>query len=510
MKKYLYLVILLIGFSDVFASHIVGGEVFYTYLGPGAAANSSRYRITLRLFTECDQLCGGNTMVACPPLSPIIGIFNNAAPYTRVQDIFLNKMAEPRIDMTTYPPCLPKPYPKICYVVNTYSAEIELANTFSGYRFAYQNCCRQPTLNAVSNVPNPNGGADRPPGTAYEAILPGTFTLALGSNSSAVMDLKDTALVCHGNPFKLPFSATDADGDSLSYSFASAYNGGSFTGSNDGQAPDDPAYDPVVYQPGFTGLQPLGPDATVDPLTGIISGIAPAISGAYIINVIVTEWRNGRRIAEHRKDFILEVKDCDIPSSTLTPQDETCDGFTRRFSNSSNSSVTSWYWDFGVDSLDSDTSILASPTFTYQDTGKYVVKLVVNRGTSCADSSTYNVWVYPGFFPGLDALAPFCKNTSIQFRDITRTNYGQVLNWRWHFGNTNNDSSHLQNPTFIYNEPGNYKVRLDVSNSYGCSGFFEKTINVFDLPPLTVLPKDTTYCALDSVQLRASGDGTFS
>jgi gliding motility-associated-like protein len=229
-----------------------------------------------------------------------------------------------------------------------------------------------------------------------------------------------------------------------------------------------------------------------------------------VICVIITEWRNGRRIAEHRKDFILEVEDCDIPKARLTPQDETCDGFTRHFSNSSNSNVTSWYWDFGVDTTDSDTSILSYPTYTYQDTGKYVVTLVVNRGTSCADSSTYNVWVYPGFFPGLDALAPFCKNTPVQFRDITRTNYGQVLNWRWHFGNTNNDSSLLQNPTFIYTEPGNYKVRLDVSNSYGCSGFFEKTINVFDLPPLTVMPKDTTYCALDSAQLRASGNGNFS
>lgn len=509
MKKYLYLIIFLFGFSDAFASHIVGGEVFYSYLGPGTAANTSRYRITLRLFTECGQACGGNTGVACPPTSPIIGIFNNVFPYTRVQNIFLTSSENPRINLTTPPACVIGDV-TVCYRVNTYTATVELANTAEGYRFTYQNCCRQETLNAVSNVPNPNGGPDRAPGTAYEAILPGTTVLPIGNNSSAVMDIKDTALVCHGNPFILPFSATDADGDSLSYRFVSAYNGGVFTSSEDGREPGTPIYGPVLYEAGFSGIQPLGPSATIDPLTGIISGIAPATAGPYIVNVIVTEWRNGVRIAEHRKDFILEVKVCDLPSAKLDPQDETCDGFTRRFSNQSNSNVNSWYWDFGIDTSNSDTSILSSPTFTYQDTGKYTVKLIVNRGTACADSSVYNVWVFPGFFPGFDVVAPYCKNTPIQFKDATRTNYGQVLNWRWHSGNADNDSSTSKNPVFTYTTAGNHTIRLDVSNSYGCTGFIEKTILVNDLPALTVTPKDTTYCALDSVQLTATGTGTFT
>jgi len=505
MRKYLYLTILFIGFSDAFASHIVGGEVFYTYLGPGTAANTSRYRVTMRLFTECGQPCGGASSTACPPTSVIVGIFTNAAPFNRVRNITLPRTALPWINLTTYPACITD-RPRVCYQVNTYSSETELENTAQGYRMSYQNCCRQATLNVLSNAPTINGV----PGSTFETILPGTNTLPTGTNTNAVMDLKDTALVCHGNPFILPFSATDSDGDSLSYRFEAAYNGGGF-GSNLPDPPGPPLYGFVNYGTGYSGIRPLGLNADIDPTTGVISGIAPATSGPYVICVVVTEWRNGTPIAEHRKDFILEVEDCDIPSSRLAPQDETCDGFTRRFSNLSNNNVNSWYWDFGIDTLESDTSILQTPTFTYQDTGKYTIKLVVNRGTPCADSSTYSVWVFPGFFPGFTTVAPFCKGTALQFRDGTRTNYGQVLNWRWDFGTTaSNDTSLQKNPTFVYNTPGTYKVRLDVGNSYGCKGFWETDVVINDLPTVSITPKDTTYCALDSVQLTAIGNGSFS
>jgi gliding motility-associated-like protein len=504
MKKYLYVIIFLFVFSDAFASHIVGGEVFYTYLGPGTIAGTSRYSVTMRLFTECGQACGGGTSVACPPESVIIGIFINASPFDRVIDITLPKVTEPLINLTTYPPCITQT-PTVCYKVNTYRAEVQMTNNTAGYRMSYQNCCRISSLNVLNNAPSINSV----PGSTYEAVLPGTNLLPNSSNSCAVMDLRDTALVCRNNPFVLPFSASDIDDDSLSYRFEAAFNGGGFT-SNLDQPPGNPRYGFVDYRAGFSGVQPLGNQVSIDPTTGVISGIAPGQSGAYVICVVVTEWRNGIAIAEHRKDFTLAVEECDIPKARLTPQDETCDGFTRRFSNTANGNVNTWFWDFGVTGINTDTSILAAPTFTYQDTGKYTIKLVVNRGTACADSSTYNVWVYPGFFPGLKVQTPICRNTPVQFFDYTRTNYGQVLGWRWHFGNANNDSSLLQNPTFIYTTAGTYRIKLDVSNSYGCTGFIDTSIIVNDLPPLTVIPKDTTYCALDSVQLSATGPGTFS
>jgi hypothetical protein len=113
--------------------------------------------------------------------------------------------------------------------------------------------------------------------------LPGTNTLPTGHNSTALVNLKDTALICYSSPFTLEFSAVDPDGDSLSYQFVSAYNGGSFTSvlnPNNNENPDNPLYGVVNYNSGYSGTSPLGSSVTINASTGVISGIAPAKSGA--------------------------------------------------------------------------------------------------------------------------------------------------------------------------------------------------------------------------------------
>ena len=54
------------------AHHIIGGEMYYTYLGKGTAPNTSRYQITLKIFR--DQNSSANT--APMPTEVYIGIFN--------------------------------------------------------------------------------------------------------------------------------------------------------------------------------------------------------------------------------------------------------------------------------------------------------------------------------------------------------------------------------------------------------------------------------------------------
>jgi gliding motility-associated-like protein len=502
------LFILLFSVCELKASHIVGGEVFYTYLGQGSSANTSRYRITLRLFTECGQSCGNGSSVACPPTAAIVGIFSNINPFDRIQNITLPLSANPLIDLTTYPPCL-NTRPQVCYKVNTYSAEVQLPNTANGYRLAYQTCCRAGTLNVLSNASTLSGV----PGATYETVLPGTARVPAGSNSNAVVNLKDTSLVCFGSPFRLDFGAIDPDGDSLSYEFSSAYNGGSFTSSQDDLGPDNPLYGPVGYTGGYSGFSPLGSQATINPVTGIISGIAPSIPGKYVVNVIVREWRNGINIAEHQKDFIMKVENCVIPKAVLDPDNRTCDGFTRDFFNGgSNNGVNSWFWDFGVPNLLSDTSNSANPVFTYPDTGVYILKLVVNRGTPCVDSATQVIKVYPGFFPGFNINPPYCVGAPVQFTDQTRSNYGTVTGWRWNFGvnGVTNDTSNVKNPSFVYNTAGSYTIKLVVSNTFGCTDSTTRDVIIKESPVLTVFPKDTSYCYLDSVTLSATGTGVFS
>ena len=511
MKRFLVTLFFLSFSCNLLASHIVGGEVAYTYLGPGSLPNTSKYSVLLRLFTECNQACGGSSNVACPPTAPIIGIFINSSPYSRVSNITLALTGNPQLRLGTFPPCLDNP-PDVCYQVNTYLGQVELANNAEGYRLAYQSCCRAASLNVSSNASTLSGV----PGAAYEATLPGTSLLATGHNSTALVNLKDTALICHDSPFTLEFGAVDADGDSLSYQFVSAYNGGTFSSTTNAagnQNPDNPLYGVVSYQGGYSGSSPLGPGVTINPTTGVISGIAPTAVGKYVVNVLVKEWRNGVMIAEHRKDFLVRTNDCSLTKAILNIIPVTCDGNTVNFSqfNVSSGNITEYRWIFGDPASGPlDTSFLPGPSHFYAVPGIYTIRLRVSSGGLCIDSTQQDIKVFPGFFPDFD-FAGKCKNTPIQFTDKTTAAFGIVNNWKWNFGEiaSPTNTSILKNPTHSYASANSYNVEFIVSSSVGCIDTLYKTIDILDQPPLTVLPKDTLICVIDTLQLNAIGAGSF-
>lgn len=506
MKKTTLLVILLFAVSRLFASHIVGGEVFYKYIGAGTSSNTSRYEISVRLFRDCNVSCGGGTNVACLPDRIMIGVFTNASPFSKYNDFSLNIVSSERISLKTYPDCISSRIP-VCYEVKTYSETITLPDNNDGYIIAYQNCCRADSRNVAADPRT----ISSIPGATYTAIMPGKNILPVGNNSSAVFNLKDTSLVCYQSPFTLDFSASDIDGDSLSYAFTNAFDGGSFTSANDAVGPDQPAYGTVAYQTGlgFDGTQPLGSNVSINTTTGLISGISPN-TGRYVVNVIVYEWRNGVKIAEHQKDFILRVEDCNIPSALLNPTYITCDGFDLSFKNESPSPIiNSYYWDFGVPGIDADTSISPTPTYIYTDSGTYTVTLITNRGQQCTDTATTIAKVYPGFIPDFSVTGS-CILNPYQFTDLTTSKYGRVDSWRWDFGETTiiADTSLFQNPTYRYNTVQTPTVQLIVTNSKGCIDTISKQVIISDKPTVDLAFSDTLICVSDSLQLNATSGTT--
>ncbi|MEO6166965.1 MAG: gliding motility-associated C-terminal domain-containing protein, partial [Chitinophagales bacterium] len=65
-----------------------------------------------------------------------------------------------------------------------------------------------------------------------------------------------------------------------------------------------------------------------------------------------------------------------------------------------------------------------------------------------------------------------------------------------------------QNPFHIYQESGDYDVRLTVTTENGCSGPLKKTIHVYGLPEVNA-GADETICSDDTVQLQASGASLY-
>src|SRR5688572_16765097 len=337
MKKlFLITCLTILWMQNILARHIKGGEISYEYQGPGSTPNTDRYVITLRLFLECNA--SGQQLDEMAN----IGIFriadNQSIPgspfnFPLVGDEFIN-IRQPN-------PCIVNPSP-VCYRLRTYVSSIELPRDPLGHTAVFQRCCRIENLTNLS--PNNNIGS------SYTSNIHGTSAILPGEkNSSPSFAIKDTVLICQNRPFELDFGATDPDRDSLSYEFIEAFNapGGGGGGILNPVPPGSIQF--VNYATGFSGKEPLGKGVTINPVTGLIAGIAPK-GGDYVMSVIVREWRHGKMISDHRKDFNIKVDErCDLAAALLKPAYSTCDDFSFTFQNEAppSSLIKTYTWEFG-------------------------------------------------------------------------------------------------------------------------------------------------------------------
>lgn len=492
MKKIFFsFLILLISISS-FANHITGGEMYYTLTSQ--SGNSYTYHVVLKLYRDC---------FAPPGAAPLdddasISIFNNGS-FASVWNSTVKRNKIVHLELGSPNPCINNP-PPVCYDVGYYEFDVTLPEVAQGYTIAYQRCCR---IVGINNLIGSNNV-----GATYTAQIPGNGSIASGpANNSAQFAGQDTVVVCAHNSFVYNFGAKDPDGDSLSYSFCSAYTGGTTTDPRP-TVPANPPYTSVPYSASYSASSPLGSNVQLDTHTGKITGIAPDV-GIYVVTVCVTEYRNGIVIATQRKDLQIKVGDCSSSTPALDPQYITCDGYNLTFSNHNNSPLIHTYeWSFG-DASPASTEI--KPTHTFADTGVYKIKLVVNRGDICSDSATALAKVYPGFFPGF-IFNGICVNKPTQFLDTSHTKYGSINSWNWDFGDPSSttDVSQLQNPSYTYSKTGTNSVRFIVTSDKGCIDTITHNVAIIDKPPLRLEPSDTLICNGDNVQLSAVGNGIFN
>jgi len=487
MKKMLFIIFFLCTATTLFAKHVAGGELFYEWLSTNGSSN--QYRITLRLFRDCasngPQLQGENV---------IVGFYENGSLFRQLALPLIGSVETLTLNTAAFP-CLVGSV-NVCYQVAIFSSIINLPINAAGYTLSRSGCCR---IDNISNLSQPLNT-----GSTYVTKIPGTNTLPNGHNSSPQFALKDTVLVCSDRNFVLDFSAVDPDNDTLTYSFCEAYtapNNGGGTGS-----PPTPTLNltPLPYASPYSGTSPLGPSVHINTTTGFIHGIAPATVGQFVVNVCITEWRNGIAMTEHRKDFILKVQDCDIASADLPDKIIQCDDFTVNFQNQSNSSsIIAYQWNFG----DGNTSTQPAPSHTYADTGRYKASLFITGPNGCTGLDSTIVIVYPGFVPSFTYTGS-CYQTPFNFHDATTTAYGIVDSWLWNFGDGSTAST-IKNPNHNYAAPATVNVELFVTSSKGCEKTINKTVLVRDKPDLHLPFKDTLICSIDTLPLIATGTGTF-
>lgn len=489
-----FLLGLLLSFAAVHARHITGGEMTYEYVS--SSGNNITYRITLKLYRDCYSTGAQLDQVA--NISFFAKNGSGSSNFVTTRNVPLSDRTN--LNLVDAGRCIDNP-PVVCYELGIYIFTIELPVTEHGYVVSYQRCCR------IENMTNVSGSGNV--GGTYTADIPGrSVDPTAPRNNSAKFATKDTVVVCEDNFFMYDFSATDIDGDSLSYSFCQAYSGGSIRDPQPFDA-SPPPYASVPYTFTFNAGFPLGSEVRINSRTGIVSGIAPR-AGIYVVTACVSEHRNGKVINVHRKDIQIKITSCTVAEASLDAEYVNCDSFSMKFRNRATSPlIKSYYWEFGDPAR--TTSTEASPSFTYRDTGTYRVRLITNRFEECSDTANTLVKIYPGFNPRF-SFTEGCKDVAINFTDRTTARYGVVDSWQWDFGvpNVFDDVSNSRSAPYTYTAAGTYNVMLTVGTSKGCRATISEELIVRDRP-LLILPKDTLMCDIDTIAITAQGPpGTYT
>ncbi|MFN3940761.1 MAG: PKD domain-containing protein, partial [Chitinophagales bacterium] len=241
-----------------------------------------------------------------------------------------------------------------------------------------------------------------------------------------------------------------------------------------------PPFATVDYAFDFNADFPIdaAPPLTINPVTGVLTA-TPNFFGQYVVGVCVKEYRDGVLINTHLRDFQFNITDCTPPLYASFPDEyNNCDDMTIYFDNNSFGTST-FYWDFGVSGLSSDFSTAFEPTYTYPDTGTYIVMLIANPGTDCADTSYSEVQIYPHLIASFNYESA-CAHQPLLFDDGSVTTYGELVQWQWNFGF--GSTSPEQDPEYTFETGGSFPVTLKVKNDVGCEEEITNMVTVYPLP----------------------------
>ncbi|MEZ5008722.1 MAG: PKD domain-containing protein [Chitinophagales bacterium] len=459
--------LILINISDAKASHIVGGEFNYEYLG------NDSFFVKIKVYR--DQINANPGATFDDPLRIYVYDENDNYLYTRFVNRPPNFVLVPVID----DPCFVEP-PRVITEVIAYEAVIYIPGVKPGYKFSYMRCCRNNDILNIESVSAYDG--DTTDASLTGANYPAYISEVTLENGNPEFNKFPPLAICVNEPLVFDHSATDPDGDSLVYKICTPFTGG-FGNSFD---PNDVFGDPVLQAPPFQEvlwIPPYGLDnvmggtpMAIDPQTGLLTAI-PSTIGRFVVAICVEEYRDGVFLAEHRRDFQFNIVDCgkffeagfefegvpkiDTISETVLLL---CDTTTSKQFTSTDDEDADYFWSFG----DGSTSTEQNPFHTFPSNGTYQVMQVVGAGQVCADTLIKTVKIERAMIGAdFDYEVGALNNNEIpvQFDDNSDASE-PIVSWSWQFGDGENGME--QNPLHYYEQQDTFDVTLFIYAENGC------------------------------------------
>jgi uncharacterized repeat protein (TIGR01451 family) len=153
-------------------------------------------------------------------------------------------------------------------------------------------------------------------------------------------------------------------------------------------------------------------------------------------------------------------------------------------------SATAWLWDFG-DGVGK--SGAQNPSYTYTEPGDYTVTLTAANSGGYSDKHEASVTVNALPRVSFTSNSPVYVGETVVFTNTTSG--GET--YEWDFGDGVGKSTDAD-PVYTYAAPGNYTVILTAANAYGCSDFYQTTIEVYHSIYLPMVARNLTSSAQGS------------
>lgn len=273
MKRFfLFLIFCCLGWfsNQSYASHYYGSDISYTCLG------GNQYEIKVRYYADCGSGGMGASMVLAANSSCVTN-----------QNIFLSLTTTQATDVT---PVCPTTQTSCNGGTGSFGIDMyEYTGTAtlaacSDWVIDYNSCCRNASATNL-NFPTTFGH--------YVYTL--LDNINQPCNNSPQIAAAPDMIACVSDTLYSSANAFDPDGDSLVYSLTNCL--------------DNSTTAAVTYNTGFSGTAPFTGSTSIDPQTGLIT-LVPTVTHSGYICVMIEEYRNGTKINETVKDYIIHVQNC--------------------------------------------------------------------------------------------------------------------------------------------------------------------------------------------------------
>jgi gliding motility-associated-like protein len=195
--------------------------------------------------------------------------------------------------------------------------------------------------------------------------------------------------------------------------------------------------------------------------------------GTYTVTLQAQMTGSGTSCTSSRQKVVVIYP---MPAPAFTTNN-VCAHDSAHFSNGTlytgNAADLSYVWNFG----DAVVSSATNPAHLYSTQGSYTVTLNANTIKGCNASTIKLITIYP--MPAANfTFSDVCFRNNMNFTGTSTVSSG-TLSYNWNFAT---GTATVQNPVYLYANPGVYNVRLITTTNNGCIDSITKAVTVNPLP----------------------------